>query len=74
MTKDIYTPKQGEAVQIGQPTNSFSISLTDELLNLVKMSRVRVEFLAASVIAMLTLSPKSSKITKSDLLLVVSLA
>ncbi|KAF8450500.1 beta-lactamase-like protein [Boletus edulis BED1] len=39
MTKDIYAPGVGESVQIGQQTNSFSISLSDELLSTVKMSR-----------------------------------
>lgn len=41
MTKDIYAPGEGESVQIGQQTNSFSISLSDELLSTLKMSRVR---------------------------------
>lgn len=41
MTKDIYAPGVGETIQIGQQTNSFSISLSDELLNSIKMSRVR---------------------------------
>ena len=40
MTKDIYAPSQGESIQIGQNTNSFSISLSDELLASIKMSRV----------------------------------
>ncbi|KII94901.1 hypothetical protein PLICRDRAFT_33730 [Plicaturopsis crispa FD-325 SS-3] len=39
MTKDIYAPIVGESVQIGQHTSSFSISLSDELLASVKMSR-----------------------------------
>ncbi|EMD40890.1 hypothetical protein CERSUDRAFT_111471 [Gelatoporia subvermispora B] len=39
MTRDIYAPQQGEMVQIGQHTNSFSISLSDELLASIKMSR-----------------------------------
>jgi len=39
MTKDIFAPALGESVQIGQQTNSFSISLSDELLNSIKMSR-----------------------------------
>ncbi|KAI0637983.1 beta-lactamase-like protein [Trametes polyzona] len=39
MTKEIYAPAQGEVVQIGQQTNSFSISLSDELLASIKMSR-----------------------------------
>lgn len=41
MTKDIYAPETGESIQIGQQTNSFSISLSDELLNTLNMSRVR---------------------------------
>ena len=40
MTKDIYAPPKGESVQIGQQTNSFSISLSDDLLSSIKMSRV----------------------------------
>ncbi|KZT38353.1 hypothetical protein SISSUDRAFT_1021621 [Sistotremastrum suecicum HHB10207 ss-3] len=40
MTKDIYAPKDGTDVQIGQHTNSFSISLSDELLATVTMSTV----------------------------------
>ncbi|KAI0663219.1 beta-lactamase-like protein [Cubamyces menziesii] len=39
MTKEIYAPSQGETIQIGQQTNSFSISLSDELLASIKMSR-----------------------------------
>ncbi|KAG6915655.1 hypothetical protein DXG01_010525 [Tephrocybe rancida] len=39
MTKDIFTPAVGESVQIGQQTNSFSISISDELLASLKMSR-----------------------------------
>ncbi|KAG9317488.1 beta-lactamase-like protein [Chiua virens] len=39
MTKDIYAPGTGESIQIGQQTNSFSISLSDELLHTLKMSR-----------------------------------
>ncbi|KAI0068508.1 hypothetical protein BV25DRAFT_1791984 [Artomyces pyxidatus] len=39
MTKDIYAPSQGELVQIGQNTNSYSISLSDELLASIRMSR-----------------------------------
>ncbi|THG98212.1 hypothetical protein EW026_g3930 [Hermanssonia centrifuga] len=39
MTKDIYAPTQGETVQIGQHTNSFSISLSDELLASLQMSK-----------------------------------
>jgi cleavage and polyadenylation specificity factor subunit 2 len=41
MTKDIFAPAPGEYVQIGQQTNSFSISISDELLSSLKMSRVR---------------------------------
>ncbi|KAN0128544.1 Beta-lactamase-like protein [Lactarius tabidus] len=39
MTKDIYAPTAGESVQIGQNTNSYSISLSDEMLASVRMSR-----------------------------------
>ncbi|EIW82350.1 hypothetical protein CONPUDRAFT_54247 [Coniophora puteana RWD-64-598 SS2] len=39
MTKDIYAPQVGDSVQIGQQTNSFSISLSDELIAGLKMSR-----------------------------------
>ncbi|KAF7985231.1 hypothetical protein HWV62_7878 [Athelia sp. TMB] len=39
MTKDIFAPAVGENVRIGQQTNTFSISLTDELLSSIKMSR-----------------------------------
>ena len=42
MTKEIYTTKIGSVVQIGQQTNSFSISLGEELLKSLKMSKVRV--------------------------------
>lgn len=47
MTKEIYAPALGDTVQIGQHTNSFSISLSDELLASLKMSRVRRMFLRA---------------------------
>lgn len=40
MTKDIYAPAEGESVQIGQNTNSYSISLSDQMLASVRMSRV----------------------------------
>ena len=40
MTKDIYAPAEGESVQIGQNTNSYSVSLSDEMLASVRMSRV----------------------------------
>ncbi|PCH41479.1 cleavage and polyadenylation specificity factor subunit [Wolfiporia cocos MD-104 SS10] len=39
MTRDIFAPSQGESIQIGQHTNSFSISLSDELLASLKMSQ-----------------------------------
>ncbi|KAJ7590894.1 beta-lactamase-like protein [Mycena floridula] len=39
MTKDIYSPATGEKVQIGQQINSFSISISDELLSSLRMSR-----------------------------------
>ncbi|KAJ8507662.1 hypothetical protein ONZ45_g9987 [Pleurotus djamor] len=39
MTKDIFAPSTGESIQIGQQTNTFSISISDELLASIKMSR-----------------------------------
>ncbi|TCD70444.1 hypothetical protein EIP91_003525 [Steccherinum ochraceum] len=63
MTKDIYAPSQCETIQIGQQTNSYSISLTDELLATIKMSRFednevgfvtgRIASLASSIIPVL---------------------
>lgn len=38
MTKDIFAPKTGESIQIGQQINSFSISISDDVLNALKMS------------------------------------
>ncbi|CDO71405.1 hypothetical protein BN946_scf184908.g163 [Trametes cinnabarina] len=68
MTKEIYAPAQGETVQIGQQTNSYSISLSDELLASIKMSRFednevgyvagRISSLATSTIPVL--EPASS--------------
>lgn len=40
LTKEIYAPQINEQVQIGQHTNSYSISLSEELLSSVKMSNV----------------------------------
>lgn len=42
MTKDIYAPSRDETVQIGQQTNTFSISLSDDVLASIKMSRVSI--------------------------------
>ncbi|KAJ3739569.1 beta-lactamase-like protein [Lentinula detonsa] len=39
MTKDIHAPRIGESVQIGQQISSFPISISDELLSSMKMSR-----------------------------------
>ncbi|KZT29349.1 hypothetical protein NEOLEDRAFT_593368 [Neolentinus lepideus HHB14362 ss-1] len=39
MTKDIFAPAAFETVQIGQQTQSFSISLSEELLASTKLSR-----------------------------------
>ncbi|KAF9453040.1 hypothetical protein P691DRAFT_802418 [Macrolepiota fuliginosa MF-IS2] len=39
MTKDIYAPAVGENVQIGQQTNTFSISINEDLLTSLRMSR-----------------------------------
>ncbi|KIJ56611.1 hypothetical protein M422DRAFT_22765 [Sphaerobolus stellatus SS14] len=38
MTKEIFAPALGDTCQIGQHTNSFSISLSDEVLASLKMS------------------------------------
>ena len=65
MTKDIYAPGVGESVQIGQQTNSFSISLSDELLNTVKMSRVRNMAYRSRTRFLLPAALGSLKITKS---------
>ena len=51
MTKDIYAPAEGESVQIGQNTNSYSISLSDEMLASVRMSRVRHGFAITAALA-----------------------
>jgi len=74
MTRDIYAPGQGESIQIGQHTNSFSISLSDELLSTVRMSQFednevgyvtgRIASLASSVIPVL--EPVSSASIQSD--------
>ena len=40
MTRDIHAPALGDTCHIGQHTNSFSISLSDELLASIKMSSV----------------------------------
>jgi hypothetical protein len=65
MTKDIYAPAEGESVQIGQNTNSYSISLSDEMLASVRMSRVghRERFITIYS-TLLMLDFKSSRITK----------
>jgi len=39
MTKDVFSPATGESISIGQNTNTFAISLSDELLASVQMSR-----------------------------------
>ncbi|KAL9712956.1 hypothetical protein Ac2012v2_004197 [Leucoagaricus gongylophorus] len=39
MTKDIYAPSSGESIQIGQQTNTFSISISEDLLTSLRMSR-----------------------------------
>ncbi|KAH9938343.1 cleavage and polyadenylation specificity factor subunit [Fomitopsis serialis] len=70
MTRDIYAPTQGENVQIGQHTNSFSISLSDELLASLKISQFedneigyvagRISSLAGSTIPVL--EPMASRL------------
>ncbi|KAF5390545.1 hypothetical protein D9757_002618 [Collybiopsis confluens] len=39
MTKDIHAPRIGESVQIGQQISNYSISISDELLSSMRMSR-----------------------------------
>jgi cleavage and polyadenylation specificity factor subunit 2 len=50
MTKDIFAPGLGEEVQIGQQTNSFPISLSDELLASIRMSRVSVILISLKLV------------------------
>ena len=54
MTKDIYAPSQDETVQIGQQTNTFSISLSDDVLASIKMSRVSIPFVPSAVALVFT--------------------
>jgi len=49
MTKDIHAPFQDETVQIGQQTNTFSISLSDDVLASIKMSRVSISSVLSPV-------------------------
>ncbi|KAF8917844.1 beta-lactamase-like protein [Mucidula mucida] len=54
MTKDIYSPASLETVQIGQQINSFSISISDELLASMRMSRFEdneVGYLTGKIVA-----------------------
>ena len=51
MTKDIYAPCQDETVQIGQQTNTFSISLSDDVLASIKMSRVGIPFIPLAMVS-----------------------
>ncbi|EJD48587.1 hypothetical protein AURDEDRAFT_183466 [Auricularia subglabra TFB-10046 SS5] len=54
MTKDIYTPWLGDSVQIGEHINSFSLSLSEELLASIKMSRfedTEVGYVAGRLVA-----------------------
>ena len=53
MTKDIYAPEVGESIQIGQQTNSFSISISDELLAALNMSRVSVDVFVTKMLLIL---------------------
>lgn len=66
MTKDIYAPVIGESVRIGQQTNSFSISISDELLASLKMSRVRTPYGLSSPITDIHIPvTRSSRTTRS---------
>jgi cleavage and polyadenylation specificity factor subunit 2 len=42
MTKDIFAPGVNETIQIGQQVNNFSISISDNMLKSLRMSRVRL--------------------------------
>jgi len=68
MTKDIHAPSQDETVQIGQQTNTFSISLSDDVLASIKMSRVSISVAPSAVT--FVYSPVSfsisSRITRLD--------
>ena len=60
MTKDIYAPSQDETIQIGQQTNTFSISLSDDVLASIKMSRVSIISMPSAVMSaysLLSFSP-----------------
>jgi hypothetical protein len=61
MTKDIYAPTEGESVQIGQNTNSYSISLSDEMLASVRMSRVGLACTIALTLAHLPISVRGQR-------------
>jgi hypothetical protein len=65
MTRDIYTPAAGESVQIGQQTNSFSISISDELLASLKMSRVRIWWLPYDTLLTFSLSLRTMRLDTS---------
>lgn len=75
MTRDVFSPTQGETIQIGQQTNSFSISIPDELLASIKMSRFedneighvtgRIASLASSTIPVL--EPLSSAVASQSI-------
>lgn len=71
LTKEIFAPAVGEFVQIGQQTNSYSISLSEELLSSIKMSRVSSKVFLSTVAHA---SIYSSRITKSALYKVQSQA
>lgn len=66
MTKDIYAPAIGESVQIGQQTNSFSISISDELLSSIRMSRVCWYSQCSMLVVLMIRTNNSSRTTKSD--------
>ena len=59
MTKDIFAPTVGETIQIGQQVNSFSISISDEMLKSLRMSRVGLPSVCAATSSIPTLIPSS---------------
>lgn len=44
MTTEIYHPKVGEAIRIGEHMHNFTLALSDALMASVRMSSVRLSF------------------------------
>ena len=50
MTKEIYTPEDGECLVVGEEVKSFSIRLGDSIIGGLKLSRVRSSFLSSPLL------------------------